>query len=586
MTETRRLHTWEKVEITLEAEGSFSNPYTEVQVWVDLEGPSFRRRVYGFWDGGNLFRVRVTGVRPGQWSWVSGSSVSDDGLNGKEGGFAVVPWAEEEKAANPCRRGFLRATENGHALQYADGTPCFLLGDTWWSTATFRYRWYDDDERRPVGPGMGFKDMVHYRKEQGYNCIAILAAFPAWANDGKPTEIRLDDEKQTGVRQAWEQAGTGSAKNMHNAGGRPFFFPGRVPGHQDVFPDVDRINPAYFHYLDRKVDYLNAQGFIPFIEVARRDTGPAWKRFYDWPDSYVRYMHYVFCRYHANNCILSPIHYDWHSMALPSRAYNEPANMRAEEYGPLAFGTPLSANCDGSTLINFGDDAGWIDIHQIGNRRDHNVFWYLTQIYHESRPAKPAFNGEPYYAGWPPSRGVEGGTAEDALYCRSAGYGSFLSGGLAGHMYGADGLWGGDIEPEAPVKMWESLQWASGAQMQHLRTFALSEGDLYQDLVPCSDLVYPNRTRDVSGNRGWAYCAATPDKELIMLYFEADCPEATLRGILPCTSYKADWFDPRQGEWHNAGALTSDALCKISLHPFPSQQRDEDWALKLKAIES
>ncbi|MEA3406707.1 MAG: DUF5060 domain-containing protein [Chloroflexota bacterium] len=335
MTDERRVHTWEKVQISLEAEGAFANPYTEVEVWVDLEGPEFQRRVYGFWDGGRVFRVRITATRPGRWSWVSGSSVGDAGLDGKEGDFVAVPWTEEEKAANPCRRGFLRPTENGHALQYADGTPFFLLGDTWWSTATFRYKWYDDDKRRPVGPEMGFKDMVRYRKDQSYNCIAIIASFPAWANDGKPTEIRFGDEQQTGVRQAWKQAGTDSAKNMHNAGGRPFFFPGRVPGYQDVFPDVDRINPAYFRYLDRKVDYLNAQGFIPFIEVARRDTGPAWQRFYDWPDSYVRYMQYVFSRYHANNCILSPIHYDWHSMALSPRAYNEPANLRTEKYGPL-----------------------------------------------------------------------------------------------------------------------------------------------------------------------------------------------------------------------------------------------------------
>ena len=28
----------------------------------------------------------------------------------------------------------IRATPNGHAFEYADGTPYFLLGDTWWAT--------------------------------------------------------------------------------------------------------------------------------------------------------------------------------------------------------------------------------------------------------------------------------------------------------------------------------------------------------------------------------------------------------------------------------------------------------------------
>ena len=40
-------------------------------------------------------------------------------------------WTEAEKQANPLRRGFLRPTANHHALEHADGTPFFALGDTW-----------------------------------------------------------------------------------------------------------------------------------------------------------------------------------------------------------------------------------------------------------------------------------------------------------------------------------------------------------------------------------------------------------------------------------------------------------------------
>jgi len=34
-------HIWQKQEIVLAAEGSYENPYTEVEVWVDLRGPGF-----------------------------------------------------------------------------------------------------------------------------------------------------------------------------------------------------------------------------------------------------------------------------------------------------------------------------------------------------------------------------------------------------------------------------------------------------------------------------------------------------------------------------------------------------------------
>jgi hypothetical protein len=580
---TTATHVWEKVEITLEAQTQYENPYTDVEVWVDLEGPGFKRRAYGFWDGGDTYRVRVLATAPGEWSWISSSNQADAGLNGHSGRFTALEWTDADKEANPCRRGYVRATANGHALEYADGTPFFLLGDTWWPTPTYRYRWYEDDDPRPIGREMGFKDMVRYRKAQGYNCIAILAALPAWANDGRPPQIWLDKDKTIGVRSAWQQAGTDSAKDMHNEGGRPFLFPGKVPGYEDVFPDVDRINPAYFQFMDRKIDYLNAQGFTPFIEVARRDVSLCWRNYYRWPESYTRYIQYVFSRYQANNCILSPIHYDYSGMSIPSRAYNEPANRVIERYGRPPFGTLLSANADASTLLNFGQ-APWITVHQIGNRRDHNVNWHLTEIYAECDPPRPAFNGEPYYAGWPPHLASEGGSEEDDLYCRAAMYGSFLSGGLAGHIYGADGLWGGDIEPGALHRMWESIQWRSGAQLQHLRTFALSEGRRYQDLVPNAEWVTPNKSGPPSGysssagNRGWAFCARTPERDLFMLYFEVGCPQAAVRSALPDRTYRAAWFDPRTGEWSDAGQWAADQRSYIALPACPS---GEDWGLKL-----
>ena len=36
--------------------------------------------------------------------------------------------------------------------------------------------------------------------------------------------------------------------------------------------------------------------------------------------------------------------------------------------------------------------------------REHNNYWYLTEIYNLENP-KPGFNGEPYYAGYKDNRG-------------------------------------------------------------------------------------------------------------------------------------------------------------------------------------
>ena len=152
------VHPWEKQELTFTSAGSYANPYTEVTVWVDLTGPGFRKRIYGFWDGGKTFRVRVLATTPGAWSWRSGSTPADAGLAGKSGSFAATAWSQEELQKNPLRRGFLRPTANHHALEQADGTPFFVLGDTWYSVGTNRFKWYDDDQERPMGPAAGFNE--------------------------------------------------------------------------------------------------------------------------------------------------------------------------------------------------------------------------------------------------------------------------------------------------------------------------------------------------------------------------------------------------------------------------------------------
>ncbi|HEV2485777.1 MAG TPA: DUF5060 domain-containing protein [Terracidiphilus sp.] len=579
-----QVHTWEKLELAFVSAQKFQNPYTDATVWVDLIGPGLNKRVYGFWDGDNNFKVRVTATAPGIWHWRSGSEPHDSGLTGKMGSFIAKEWTEEEKQENPLRRGFLEATPNHHALQTADGTPFFAIGDTWWATGTNRFKWYDDNVERPIGPTAGFKDYVRYRKAQGFNWINMIAAFPNWETDGLPWHIVIGGPDKTTVRSAWVEFGTGSAKNMDNEGGRPFFFPGKVPGYEKVFPDVDRINPEYFKYIDRKIDYLNSQGFVAFIEVSRRDASELWKKYYSWPDSYSRFIQYVWSRYQANNTVLSPIHLDVIQESITVPDFTKAIDLVKQKYGLPPFGTLLSANANPSTLVNWGEDS-WVTLHQVGNKREHEYYWYMTEIFRDPHP-QPALNGEPYYAGYADARdvgykyGAPGGSPKDDQFVRSAMYGNFLSGGLAGHVYGAEGIWGADIEPSAPTKMCDAFQWNSAAQMKHLRTFAFSIGRRYQDLEPDPGFVVPSSTQIAKGYEGWAYAARTPDKNIFLAYFEKGCPRSLVRGTLPMTLYRARWFDPRLGAWSDVGDGVAKAnnIGEIQLPDFPS---DADWGLSL-----
>jgi hypothetical protein len=555
-----------------------------VEVWVDLKGPAFDKRVYGFWNGGRTFVVRILATRPGTWTWTSGSTRPEDtGLAGKSGTLTARAWTQAELAENPNRRGMIGVTGDGRGLQYADGTPYFLIGDTWWSVPSFRFPLAADNPR-PPGPGGTLNDYAHYRRRQGYNCIGLLAAHPAWANDGKPPRIVAEDG--TVIRAAWRQPGTESAKDMHNEGGRPFSFPGKVPGYEDVFPDLDRINPDYFKVLDAKIDYLNGLGFVPFIEVSRRDSGQAWKKYYDWPDSYAHYAQYVFRRYQANNTILSPIHYDYFGDTISATEYNVPIARMLELYGRPPFGTLLSANPNPSTLVNFGPGS-WVDLHQSGNVREHDNYWYLTEMHRAER--KPALNGEPYYAGLhqlgqPYRLRTEPNGEEDEFYVRSGLYGSFLSGGLAGFIYGAEGIWQADTEDESLHKMWDAMTWRSADQVRHLKAFAEVRGDRYRTLIPDSELVTPNKSGVAFGYYGWTYAARTPGADLFMLYFEAKSGRpAHLRGVRPGARYRPTFFDPREGIWGAPAAVIE--VPPSSLMPLPDLPDDRDWGLMLERVD-
>jgi hypothetical protein len=116
--------------------------------------------------------------------------------------------------------------------------------------------------------------------------------------------------------------------------------------------------------------------------------------------------------------------------------------------------------------------------------------------------------------------------------------------------------------------------------MKYLRIFAMSIGKRYQELVPLADLVSPNKTNVTRAYEGWAYCARTQDKEVFLVYFEKGCLRSQIRGAKLNSAYRAQWFDPRDGTWQDAGNgfVQSSRIGIISLPNFPG---DADWGLRL-----
>jgi hypothetical protein len=609
-------HVWELNEIALTASQKYDNSYTDVTCWVDLEGPGFSKRVYGFWDGGSTFRVRVVATEVGEWRWTSGSNqVGDEGLNNQSGRFTAVQWAEEQKEANPVRRGFLRPTPNGHALQYADGTSFFLVGDTWLAGTTWRLPFRNaatSDDYEP-GPGIGFEDAVAYRKKQGFNSVSMIAGFPNWEADYNPSTYA--DSNGVYVRNAWEKfgydvsavMGTGAsgassywgsftAKNMRDEYGHlPFEM---SKDHRGV-ADFDHLNPEYFQSLDKKMRFLSEQGFVPLLETVRRDVGPSWNAYFNFKESFARYVQYLTSRYGAYNIFFSVIHLDWipTDFSLTADQFNQALTCHLARYGSMPFGQPVTVLINNSTYTQFGhgNSAPWLTMHSVGNNpRDHRVANALETIF-KLDPAYPAINFEPYYTGWDHEINKPGGerppanSDRDNYFARAQMYGSVLSGGLSGHVHGTSAY---DMtttgEPAgARPHFWVALKYESAKYMEHLRDFIVSERGNYQKLELARHDVQPNKAPGAAedGLDGWAYMMRTPDKSLAFLYFENNSVLPTLHNFMPGSDYSFQWYHPVTGEWKEKVLIRADEKGVLRVPEFPDtkDRASNDWAAKIVA---
>jgi hypothetical protein len=590
------VHVWETQEITLEAAREYPNPYVDVTVWIDLTGPGFARRVYGFWDGGRTFKVRFVATAPGEWRWKAAATPADDtGLNGGAGALRAVAWSDAELAQNPNRHGFVRASDNGHALSYADGTPFFLLGDTWLAASTWRlpFKGAPAAPDYVPGPGIGFEEAVSWRKRQGFNSVSFIAAFPNWAADHRGAAYANKDG--VFLRNAWEKFGhwapnatistadgaTTTAKDMHDEQGRRPF---RIFADREGLADFDAIDPRYFASLDRKMRHLAEEGFVPFLETIRRDNAPSWKRYFDFNESYARFVNYMIARYGAYNLVFSGIHLDWipKDFSLTADEFNEALTFHHRKYGPLPFGQPYTTLIDRSTFKVFGhgDKAPWLTMHTVGNKpRNHAIYESIEELF-SLVPAMPAANLEPYYTGWNHAINRPGGetppenSPRDNYFARAMMYGSVLSGALAGHVHGTaayDMTTTGEPAGWRP-HIWTALKYASGAQMQHLRTFVMSEGRLYQSLEPASRDIQPRAMPGAlaDGLDGWSFLARVKTREFALAYFENRAPRPRLAGFVRGGRYRWTWFDPEAGRWGRTTVLRADAAGHLMAPPFPA----------------
>ena len=95
-------HVWQRWEHALTSSRSYDNPYADVALRVTYTGPGGRTlKTYGFWDGGDTFRIRCAFPTPGAWRWETECSDADNaGLHGHSGTVEVRPTGAPIRSIN------------------------------------------------------------------------------------------------------------------------------------------------------------------------------------------------------------------------------------------------------------------------------------------------------------------------------------------------------------------------------------------------------------------------------------------------------------------------------------------------------
>lgn len=415
--------TWAAHQLTLVAERTYDNPYTDLEVWVDFthdDGTVLRRP--GFWDGGNAFGVRFAAAgRPGRWTWRSRCPAADPGLDGRTGTLEVT---DETGGENRFRtHGFWRMSPGRRSLVHADGYPAVLVADTAWALP-----WRATPEQ--------VREYAADRHAKGFNAALLMSVQP--------------DMNATGPRDRTADRGFDVA------------FEDLAAGH------LNRPNPAYFQALDSILGILHEHEIVPVLQPVFFGFG--WKGLgvagpVVPPVEYARYCRYLVARYGAQ-----PVVYLVGADGTGLEPQVEAGGREVHAWD--CYQQPTGIHYRPHSAAAAHQDEPWLDFQwcQTGHEGEH-VPERVTLLWSRS-PAKAAANGEPTYEN-------SGRTGKASGWWQGhEAWSNLCAGGTMGVVYGAGSLWQWALRADEPGQ--EPYFLAPGCGWREALDF---EGSRYVGLV-------------------------------------------------------------------------------------------------------
>lgn len=488
---------WQEVELEFTAEKEATNPYTDVEAWVDFthdDGTTIRRQM--FWDGGQTFRVRfVSPLSSGRWHWKSADGGEDSGLHGKTGSFAAVQSKVDAPTAF-TQHGFWSVPKNGRNLVHADGTARLLCADTAWALP-----W-----RATVDQ---VKTYAKDRHAKGYNAVLLMTVQPDLKTKGPRS--RTDAE---GFDVGFEDLPQGT---------------------------LTKLNPDYFQTFDQLVDVLTTHGIAPVYQPVFHGYG--WKGGGTAgnvvsAEDYARYCRYLVARYGARPAIWL-VGGDGPAEKASIVEQLDAAGTEIEKWD--AYQQPTGIHYSPHAKNRTHQEKAWLDFQwcQTGHGGEH-VAERVADMW-RNRPVKAVANGEPTYENIGRTGNGAGWWQGHEAWC------NLTAGGTMGVVYGAGSLWQWRLDANepghanwctAPGAGWREALDFEGSKYPGIAAKIL-EGLPLANMEPNWDCTYGRRGLSVPG-------------KLFVLYLPEGGNSAILCKDVP-RSYRV--YDPKTGKVMAEGTL-------------------------------
>ncbi len=539
--ESPEVKQWQLFEVKMTATQNAANPYVaylqegspaRVRVrFVGVSGEATGREmtIAGFWDGGTTWKARFAPPVPGEWAFES--RLEDPGLNGVTGKLTCTVWTEEEKKANPTRRGFVRVHSDGQRagryFEYADGTPFLWIGDTWWN-------WTQRGIRFET-----FKKLVDDRAKKGFNVGQLFFPANGWGRSSSLLDADYDE------------------------------------------PDLEHIRS-----IERWIAYANERGITvwihPWWSRARLDETAG-------PEKMRRWWRYVIHRLAAYNVIWTLAgEYNMNNYGgLGLDFWRDLGALVAAEdpFHHILDAHPTPPAWDGGAEAPQWSTAevlhqeSWLDYNQsqTAHARWRNEY-APTVVSHAyaMNPPKPIVITEPWY-----EFALDAPAAKEIRFCAW----SAIMSGAAGHTYGGGHIWlaylpevsrprrdGGGSWPLDPDFETNTLDYPGArgiAQMAGiLRSLA------WWRLEPHPEFVVENPSR---------YCLAVPGELYVMFLRWGGAVKLDLTAYAG-TTFTRQWIDLVTEKMHEPRELAGGTVHVINApEDFPAVRQEKDWILLVKA---